>query len=69
MPSAATPILYLRVGGAPTLSHYANGDYYYSGFSMSANSPPNVGSEYGNWVPLSGPRRNSAPAQASGTLP
>lgn len=46
------PNLYIRTGGAPTLSHYLNGDngaYMYERYLTA-----NVGSEYGNWVPLDG---------------
>ncbi|MGC3957429.1 MAG: hypothetical protein QM813_05550 [Verrucomicrobiota bacterium] len=48
------PNLYIRVGGAPTLSHYANGDYYYSGILYERSLTANAGSEYGNWVPVDG---------------
>ncbi len=48
------PDLYLRVGGAPTLSHYAYGDYFSSGTLYERSLTANVGSEYGNWVPLNG---------------
>lgn len=46
------PNLYIRAGNAPTLSHSQYGDYgtYMYERSLTAN----VGSEYGNWVPLDG---------------
>jgi hypothetical protein len=44
--------LYIRAGGAPTLSHYLNGDY--GGYLYDRYLNVNVGSEYGNWVPLNG---------------
>ena len=46
------PNLYIRTGNAPTLSHYQfgdNGSYMYERYLTA-----NVGSEYGNWVPLDG---------------
>ncbi|MBC8094913.1 MAG: LamG domain-containing protein [Akkermansiaceae bacterium] len=48
------PDLYIRVNGAPTLSHYADGDYYYSGILHERELTANIGSEYGNWVPVAG---------------
>lgn len=51
---SGNPNLYIRVGGAPTLSHYANGDYYYSGLLYERSLTANIGSEYGNWVPIDG---------------
>lgn len=51
---SGNPNLYIRVGGAPTLSHYGNGDYYYSGVLYERELTANVGSEYGNWVPVDG---------------
>jgi hypothetical protein len=51
---SGNPDLYIRVGGAPTLSHYGNGDYYYSGVLHERSLTANIGSEYGNWVPLDG---------------
>ncbi|MEI2726893.1 MAG: hypothetical protein V9H26_26330 [Verrucomicrobiota bacterium] len=51
---SGNPDLYLRVGGAPTLSHYGNGDYYYSGVLYERSLTANAGSEYGNWVPVDG---------------
>lgn len=51
---SGNPDLYIRVGGAPTLSHYGNGDYYYSGVLYDRSLTASFGSEYGNWVPLNG---------------
>ena len=51
---SGNPDLYIRVGGAPTLSHYGNGDYYYSGVLYERSLTANAGSEYGNWVPVDG---------------
>jgi len=51
---SGNPNLYIRVGGAPTLSHYAYGDYSYSGTLYERSLTANIGSEYGNWVPLAG---------------
>jgi hypothetical protein len=51
---SGNPDLYIRVGGAPTLSHYVNGDYYYSGLLYERSLTANAGSEYGNWVPVDG---------------
>jgi hypothetical protein len=48
---SGNPHLYIRAGGAPTLSHnqYGQGGTLYDR-SLTATS----GSEYGNWVPLNG---------------
>jgi hypothetical protein len=46
------PDLYIRAGNPPTLSHYQNGDNGNTLYERSLTA--NVGSEYGNWVPLSG---------------
>ncbi len=46
------PNLYIRTGNAPTLSHYLNGDYGAAMYERFLTA--NVGSEYGNWVPLDG---------------
>ncbi len=51
---SGNPDLYIRVNGAPTLSHYGNGDYYYSGVLHERELTANIGSEYGNWVPIDG---------------
>jgi hypothetical protein len=49
---SGNPNLYIRAGGAPTLSHYYYGDYGNSVYDRSLNA--NGGSEYGNWVPFNG---------------
>ncbi len=49
---SGNPNLYIRAGGAPTLSH----DYYggYGGVVYDRSLNASGGSEYGNWVPLNG---------------
>ena len=46
------PNLYIRAGGLPTLSHYTAGDNGSVLYDRSLIA--NIGSEYGNWVPLDG---------------
>ena len=48
---SGNPNLYLRVGVPPTLSH---GSYAYPYWGFDRYLGANVGSEYGNWVPLNG---------------
>ena len=48
---SGNPNLYIRAGGAPTLSHGANGE---SGTLFDRSLTASSGSEYGNWVPLNG---------------
>ena len=48
---SGNPNLYLRVGVPPTLSH---GTYTYPYWGFDRYLGANVGSEYGNWVPLNG---------------
>jgi hypothetical protein len=57
---SGNPYLYIRAGGAPTLSHnlYGQGGTLYDR-SLTASA----GSEYGNWVPLDGRHQ---PALTSG---
>ena len=47
------PNLYIRAGGAPTLSHNANGQ---GGTLYDRSLTASSGSEYGNWVPLNSGR-------------
>jgi hypothetical protein len=50
---SGNPNLYIRAGGAPTLSHAANG---LSGTLYDRSLTASSGSEYGNWVPLNSGR-------------
>ncbi|HLP77402.1 MAG TPA: hypothetical protein VK327_10850, partial [Candidatus Paceibacterota bacterium] len=45
------PNLYIRVGSPPTLTHNASG---LGGTLYERSLTANIGSEYGNWVPLAG---------------
>ncbi|HEV2318840.1 MAG TPA: hypothetical protein VGV18_03770, partial [Verrucomicrobiae bacterium] len=49
---SGNPNLYIRAGGAPTLSHYYGGGYGSSVYDRTLNA--SGGSEYGNWVPFNG---------------
>ena len=49
---SGNPDLYIRVGNVPTLSHQLNGDTGGAVYERSLTG--NIGSEYGNWVPLDG---------------
>jgi len=48
---SGNPNLYIRAGGAPTLSHGVNGG---GGTLYDRSLTASSGSEYGNWVPLNG---------------
>ena len=48
---SGNPNLYIRAGGAPTLSHGVNG---IGGTLYDRSLTASGGSEYGNWVPLNG---------------
>ena len=50
---SGNPNLYIRAGGAPTLSHNANGQ---GGTLYDRSLTASSGSEYGNWVPLNSGR-------------
>ncbi len=51
---SGNPNLYIRADNFPTLTHYVTGDNGSSGACYDRYLTDNVGSEYGNWVPLDG---------------
>ena len=51
---SGNPNLYLRVGAAPTLNHYAGGSCDYGDGQLIDRQLTGGTTEYGNWVPLNG---------------